>query len=185
MPPDETNIVPFRGTTAERQKAAARVLANCSSVADAARQLDVSEATLRRWMVQEDFANLILRAREHFLRTEGATLGVRVMMELAEGRPYTDEKGDTQFRIAAPVRFQAAKELLAFGGHSQAGAAAEVAGARRQENLHEMSADQLERQIAAAQAALEEARRQVAVLEGVAEEATPEKQTQPSAVELW
>lgn len=143
-----------RATPAQRSRFVA-VLARTGSVAEAAESAGIHPETGRRWIrADPDLLGAVHAAREIVIRSEGAGLALRVLLEMVER--------DT---TPANVRLQAAKLLLETAGHSAAGAAADVARARDAAALQDLSADQLERMIAAARGTLDQLRRQVAVVD--------------------
>lgn len=88
------------------------------------------------------------------MRVEGASVGYAVLLELARGEG-----------TPAHVRRAAAKDLLEFGGHSAAGAAAAAADLKARKGLEEMTADELERLAVASAATLQQLRRQAGTID--------------------
>lgn len=114
----------------------------------------ISVETGRKWMRGSDVETLLHRLRERVLRTEGASVGVKVLLEIAQDRSAPQH-----------VRRAAAKDLLGLGGHSEAVAAAQAAAEVQRKGLEDMTADELERVAAAAAATLAQLRRQSATID--------------------
>ena len=104
----------------------------------------ISQTTGRGWLSNPSAVRALHSCREWLFRTEGASTGYRVLVELAND-------GLTP----ANVRVQAAKTLLALGGHSEALAAQATAAGQAAKSLHDMDAGELERLIAGASATLQ------------------------------
>jgi len=131
-----------------------RHLAITGNLAASAEKAGISMPTARAWPAQPEVISALQSSRDRIIRTEGASLGLKVLLDLA---------GD----VATPAhtRLNAARELLALAGHSAAQAATDAAKGREAAALQDMSADQLERMIAGAAATLQQLRRQVTVVD--------------------
>lgn len=110
----------------------------------------ISQPTARKWLSNPDLVRAIHSCREWLFRTEGASTGYRVLMEIAGSE-------------AAPahVRVSASKTLLALGGHSEALAAQATVAGQGSKPLHDMTPEELERLISGAAATLSSLRRPV------------------------
>lgn len=124
--------------------------ARSGHIGAAAWAAQVSESTAKGWIQRPDVITLLHAARERLLQTEGASVGLRVLLELAEGPS-----------VPAAVRRAAAKDLLALGGHSEVVAAQKSLAGQAPKSLQDMAPDELERTIAAASATLAQLRRPV------------------------
>ena len=123
--------------------------ARTGSLSQSCRAAGISEPTGRKWLSEPRFVAEVFRSRQMALSGEGASVGYRVLLDIC-----TAIDPDTQ-RPLYPVaeRRQAATQLLRLGGHSEA-LAAQAAAGQAAAALHELSVDQLEAHIAAAQATL-------------------------------
>jgi len=144
---------PSEGTR-QRQEIFLLEYAKTASLSASSAKAGVSEATARHWMRGKNAEIALHRIRERLLRTEGASVGLRVLLEIAE-----DTKAPSHVRRAA------AKDLLGLGGHSEAVAAAQAAAEVQRKGLEDMTADELERVAAAAAATLAQLRRQSATVD--------------------
>jgi hypothetical protein len=162
---DDTTIS-GAGRLAIRDKASFSVFlreyAATGNISYAAEKAGVSVSICYRWIRLPECKSALHDARDNLLQTKGASVGLRVLLELAES-PATP----------ANVRRAAAKDLLGFGGHSEAVSAAAMAALGARKGLEDMNADELERLAAASAATLAQLRRQAAVID-VPPDITPE-----------
>ncbi len=131
-----------------------REMAEHGIVAEAARKCNVTERCARGWLSFSRVISEIHKERERIINAYGASVGLRVLRELAEN-----------LSTPSNTRLGAARELLALAGHSAAQAAADATKARAGAALQDMDADQLERMIAGAAATLQQLRRQASVVD--------------------
>ena len=124
--------------------------AQTGNTAVSARFAGISVDSGRKWLRDSDSAAAVHSVRERIIRTTGASLGLKVLMDLAR-----------DVNVPATVRRQAARDLLGLAGHSEAVAAGDVASQGQRRGLGDLSADELARLQAAAAATLDQLRRPV------------------------
>jgi hypothetical protein len=144
------------------QESFAHIVAMTGDIPLAAKNAGISVATAYSWIRQESVQNAVRKVRIGRIQGEGAAIALGALLEIAA------DKG-----APAGARVQASKELLGLAGHSAGQAAADAAKGAAGAALHEMTADELERMIQAADATLAALRKQARVID-VAPDAAPE-----------
>jgi hypothetical protein len=139
-----------------------RAIAMTGNISHASREAGISVASGHDWIRDETIQNLVRKVRVGRINTEGAAVALSTLLEIAA------DKG-----APAGARVQASKELLGLAGHSAGQAAADAAKGAAGAALHEMTADELERMIQAADATLAALRKQARVID-VTPDAAPE-----------
>ena len=144
------------------QESFAHIMAMTGDIALAAKNAGISTATAYSWIRLESIQYNIRKVRIGRIQGEGAAVGLATLLEIAADK-----------NAPAGARVQASKELLGLAGHSAGQAAADAAKGAAGAALHEMTAEELERMIQAADATLTQLRRQARVID-VAPDPAPE-----------
>lgn len=129
-------------STASKREKVLRALLETDDFPEAAVLAGCSLSTIWRWSGDADFVKELHTARSRQFAVEGATLGRKVLFELARCK-----------ETPAAVKASVAKTLVGLGGHAEASAAAAM-GDGAPAALLDMTEDQLRQTIAAAESAL-------------------------------